>query len=390
MKSLASKLSFFQESVIREMTRKAIENNAINLSQGMPDFSPPKVLIDGIKNAIQQEEHQYSVTYGRPDLREKISEKLLSYNKLNYYPEDEITITCGAGEAIASSIMAVTNPSDEIVIIEPWYENYVPLTRLAEGKPVYVQLNIDDFRLNEETIKESITDKTKAIVINSPHNPTGKVFTEQELRFIADLCKDEDIIAITDEIYEYILFDDSKHISLGSLEGMEERTITVSGFSKTFSITGWRVGYVVAHENLMTGIRKVHDYLTICAPSLLQLAVLESFKLGEEYFSLLKKRYQRNRNFIVDELKKLDFKIVTPSGAYYLFADISSFNMNDIDFADMLVKDKGVAVVPGTSFYNKNNQLENIGQNYVRFCFSQKYETIEEAVKRISNLLNGS
>ncbi|MFW9852882.1 MAG: pyridoxal phosphate-dependent aminotransferase [Candidatus Thorarchaeota archaeon] len=384
MKLLADKLLFFQESVIREMTRKAIENDAINLSQGMPDFSPPKELIEGIKNAIQQEEHQYSVTYGRSDLRTKISEKLLSYNNLEHNPEDEITITCGAGEAIASSLMAITNPGDEIIVIEPWYENYVPLTRLAEGKPVFVQLDLNNFSLNEETVKEKITDKTKAIIINSPHNPTGKVFTKKELTFIADICKDENILAVTDEIYEHILFDNSKHISLGSLEGMEDRTITISGFSKTFSITGWRVGYVATHKKLMTGIRKVHDYLTICAPSLLQLAVLKSFELGEEYFSMLKQRYLQNRNYIVIELQKQGFKLIPPLGAYYLFADITPFCMNDIEFADMLVRDKGVAVVPGTSFYHKEDYSKHIGEKYVRFCFSQKFETIQEAVERIS------
>ncbi|MHA1401497.1 MAG: pyridoxal phosphate-dependent aminotransferase [Candidatus Heimdallarchaeaceae archaeon] len=383
MTYLANHLIHFQESVIREMTRKAIKHQAINLSQGMPDFSPPSTLIEGLKEAIKSDDHQYTVTYGKAELREKISEKLKSYNNIYANPESEITITCGASEAISSSLLAVLNPGEEIIILEPWYENYVPITYLAHAKPVFVSLNQEDFSLNEEGIKAKISDKTKAIIVNSPHNPTGRVFSDADFKLLSDICIDYDLIAVTDEIYEYIIYDNKKHVSLGSIDGMSDRTITVSGFSKTFSITGWRLGYVAAQTKLMQGIRKVHDYLTVCAPSLLQNASLRVFDLNEDYFESLRIRYKENRDFLYEQLTNLDFKIFKPSGAYYMFADISSFGMNDIDFADYLVKDKGVAVVPGSSFYNKEGEKRK-GQKYVRFSYSQKLETLKEAIERIT------
>jgi len=387
MNFISKSLDFFQESVIREMTRKAIENNAINLSQGMPDFSPPLELIKGIKKGIEEEEHQYSVTYGRVDLREKIAKKLQEYNKIVVDPYNEITITCGASEAIASSILAITNPGDEIVILEPWYENYVPITYLAQGKPVFVPLAKDTYNVDEERLKNSITRNTKAIIVNSPHNPTGKVFSSSDFKTISDLCIDHDIIAITDEIYEYIIFDDLKHQSIGSFDSMHDKTITISGFSKTFSVTGWRIGYAAASKDLMGGIRKVHDYLTVCAPSLLQLASLNAFNLDSSYFNNLRNRYQANRDYFYDQLKNLGMKVFKPEGAYYMFANISQFDMDDVEFADFLVKDEGVAVVPGSSFYNNKNNNKNPGSDYVRFSISQKLETLKQAIERIKRKL---
>ncbi len=387
MNFISKSLDFFQESVIREMTRKAIENNAINLSQGMPDFSPPLELIKGIKKGIEEEEHQYSVTYGRVDLREKIAKKLQEYNKIVVDPYNEITITCGASEAIASSILAITNPGDEIVILEPWYENYVPITYLAQGKPVFVPLAKDTYNVDEERLKNSITRNTKAIIVNSPHNPTGKVFSSSDFKTISDLCIDHDIIAITDEIYEYIIFDNLKHQSIGSFDSMHDKTITISGFSKTFSVTGWRIGYVAASKDLMGGIRKVHDYLTVCAPSLLQLASLNAFNLDSSYFNNLKNRYQANRDYFYDQLTNIGMKVFKPEGAYYMFANISKFDMDDVKFADFLVKDEGVAVVPGSSFYHSKNNNKNPGSDYVRFSISQKLETLKQAIERIKRKL---
>jgi aminotransferase len=381
MNYLSKRLDSFQESVIREMTRKAIENNAINLSQGMPDFSPPTELIEGIKEGLEEDEHQYSVTYGRTDLRKQIAEKLKEYNGIITDPYDEITLTCGASEAIASSILAITNPGDEIIIFEPWYENYVPITQLAQSTPKFVPLSEDTFNIDSEALKSSITTKTKAILLNSPHNPTGKVFSSKDLKLISDLCTDHDILVITDEIYEYIIYDGLKHESIGSFDSIHERTITISGFSKTFSITGWRIGYVAATKELMDGIRKVHDYLTVCAPSLLQYAILKAFTLGNSYFTQLIQRYQTNRDFLHNQLSNLGMKAFKPQGAYYIFADISQFGRNDIDFADYLVKDEGVAVVPGSSFYKDENHTGNPGSSYVRFSFSQKLETLKNAVE---------
>lgn len=384
---MSRSLEHFQESVIREMTRKAIENDAINLSQGMPDFSPPLELIEGIKEGLDEEEHQYSVTYGRTDLREKISEKLQDYNKLVVDPYNELTITCGASEAIASSILAITNPGDEILILEPWYENYVPITYLAQGKPVFVSLSKENYSIDEEVLKSNINKKTKAIIINSPHNPTGKVFSPEDFKIISDLCIDHDIFVITDEIYEHIIFDGLKHLSIGSFDSMKERTITISGFSKTFSVTGWRIGYVAANQELMNGIRKVHDYLTVCAPSLLQYAILKAFDLSSIYYNELINRYQKNRDFFHNQLLSLGMKVFNPQGAYYMFADISQFGMNDIEFANYLVKDEGVATVPGSSFYMNNRFGNNPGSNYVRFSFSQKLETLQNAADRIKKRL---
>ncbi len=384
---MSRSLEHFQESVIREMTRKAIENDAINLSQGMPDFSPPLELIEGIKEGLDEEKHQYSVTYGRTDLREKISEKLQDYNKLVVDPYNELTITCGASEAIASSILAITNPGDEILILEPWYENYVPIIYLAHGKPVFVSLSKENYSIDEEVLKNSINKKTKAIILNSPHNPTGKVFSPEDFKIISDLCIDHDIFVITDEIYEHIIFDGLKHLSIGSFDSMKERTITISGFSKTFSVTGWRIGYVAANQELMNGIRKVHDYLTVCAPSLLQYAILKAFDLSSIYYNELINRYQKNRDFFHNQLLSLGMNVFNPQGAYYMFADISQFGMNDIEFANYLVKDEGVATVPGSSFYMKNRFGNNPGSNYVRFSFSQKLETLQNAVDRIKKRL---
>ena len=380
-------LENFQESVIREMTRKAIENDAINLSQGMPDFSPPLELIEAIKDGLNEKEHQYSVTYGRTDLREKISEKLEDYNKLVVDPYDEITITCGASEAIASSILAITNPGDEILILEPWYENYVPITYIAQGKPVFVSLSKEEYSIDEEVLKSNINKNTKAIIINSPHNPTGKVFSAEDFKIISDLCIDHNIFAITDEIYEHIIFDGLKHLSIGSFDSMKERTITISGFSKTFSVTGWRIGYVAANKELMNGIRKIHDYLTVCAPSLLQYAILKAFDINPLYYSELINRYQKNRDFFLNQLLSIGMKVFIPQGAYYMFADISLFGMNDIDFANYLVRDEGVATVPGSSFYMNKGIGNNPGSNYVRFSFSQKLETLQNAVDRIKKRL---
>ncbi len=382
--TLATRLDLFQESVIREMTRKAIEHNAINLSQGMPDYSPPRQLQEGIIGALKANEHQYTITHGRRDLRQAIAKKLSTYNKIEFNPEHEITVTCGASEAIASSILALLDPNDEIIIFEPIYENYVPSTILAHGKVIPCPLSEKDFRLDEEQLKNCITNKTKAIIVNTPHNPTGINFQIKELRFIADLCVENNIIAITDEIYEHIIYDNHKHTSLASLDGMFERTITISGISKSFSATGWRVGYVAATKELSAGIRKCHDYITVCAPSLQQKAALRTFELKEDYFKDLKNTYQANRDFLYKQLQNLDFKPFKPSGAYYMFTDITEFDMSDLEMADFLVKDEGVATVPGSSFYYGKTK-EKIGKNYIRFSFSQKRSTLEEAMERVKN-----
>ncbi len=373
-----NRIKGISESVIREMTRKAEINEAINLSQGYPGYQTPKKILDAAKEALADGHNQYSVTWGIKELREGISEKLAKFNHLEYDPETEVTVTCGTSEALMSSILAHIDPGDEVLLFQPFYENYVPAVYIASGKPVFTSID-SNMKINQEDIKSKVNHNTKAIVLNTPHNPTGKVFSHEELKFIRDLCVDNDTLVITDEIYERIVFD-GEHISLASLDGMREKTIAISGFSKTYSVTGWRVGYAAAPMGLMNEIRKVHDYTTVCAPTPFQKALCKSFEIPERYYRLMLEYYKDARDYLYSSLKDTEFKPFLPHGAYYMMVAIDHFGMNDIDFADHLVKNIGVAVVPGTSFYDYG------GDNLVRFCFSPPREDLEEAVSRLEKL----
>ncbi len=373
-----NRIKSISESVIREMTRKAEMYEAVNLSQGYPGYHTPKRLLAAAINALDNDHNQYSITWGLEELRVGISEKLDKFNRLDYDPEKEVTVTCGTSEALMSSILAHVDPGDEVLLFQPFYENYVPAVCIASGKPVFTGIN-SDMKIDKEEIKTKINRNTKAIVLNTPHNPTGKVFSYDELKFIRDLCVDNDILVITDEIYERIVFN-GKHISLASLEGMREKTITIGGFSKTYSVTGWRVGYAAAPIELMDEIRKVHDYTTVCAPTPFQKALCEAFKVPAQYYKRMLEYYKGARDHLYSSLKSLGFEPFYPHGAYYIMADIDNFGMNDIDFANHLVKDIGVAVVPGTSFYDSG------GDDLVRFCFSQPRDDLEEAVSRMKRL----
>jgi aminotransferase len=374
-----SRADTFTESVIREMTRLALKHNAINLAQGFPDFPCPPELKTAACEAVKDDINQYAITWGAKDLREALAARVKKFNTMTFNPETEITVTCGSTEAMMASMLAIIQPGDEVVVPEPFYENYGPDAQISGAAPRYVPL-ADDLSIDEEKWKAAFSKKTRAIIINTPNNPTGKVFSKQELSFIADLCIEHNAVAITDEIYEHIVYDGHKHISIGSLPGMEDRTITIGSFSKTYSVTGWRVGYALADAALTDRIRKIHDFLTVGAPAPLQRACVAALDLPESYYKELAVEYDRKRQILYKGLKKAGFSCELPEGAYYLYTDISSFGMSDTDFARHLVETAGVAAVPGSSFY------ANGGETKLRFTFSKKDETLIEACRRLETL----
>ncbi|MFL9457737.1 MULTISPECIES: pyridoxal phosphate-dependent aminotransferase [Nostocales] len=380
---ISIKASQFTESVIREMTRIALQHNAVNLAQGFPDFPCPEELKQAACDAITADINQYAITWGDRAFRHALAEKVRWYLGLDIDPERQITVTCGSTEAMAATMLATVNPGDEVIIFEPYYENYGPDAIIANATPRYVSLNPPDWTFDEAELRQAFSDRTKAIIINTPHNPTGKVFSREELTLIAELCQKWDVLAFTDEIYEHILYDGSQHIAIATLPGMEERTITINGLSKTYSVTGWRVGYIIANPELTGAIRKVHDFLTVGSPAPLQRAGVAAMKLPISYYQELANLYQEKRNSIIQILDKVGMPYFIPKGAYYIFADITSFtNKTAMEFATFLIKEIGVAVVPGSSFFSK----PEAGQKYIRFCFSKKPETLAKAGNRLLKL----
>lgn len=371
-----SRADTFTESVIREMTRLALQYGAINLAQGFPDFPCPAQLKNAACTAISDDVNQYAITWGAKDLREALAKRVKHYNGMDYNPETEITVTCGSTEAMMASMLAVIQPGDEVIVPEPFYENYGPDAVISGAIPRYVHLE-DDFSLDEEAWKAAFNRKSRAIILNTPNNPTGKVFTGKELRFIADLCIDHNMVAITDEIYEHIIYNGRKHISIGGLSGMRDRTITIGSFSKTYSVTGWRVGYALAGEEITARLRKIHDFLTVGAPAPLQQACVAALQLPESYYTELAEDYDRKRKILYNGLKNAGFSCQLPDGAYYIFTDIAESGMSDVEFARKLVEKAGVAAVPGSSFYHEG------GETKLRFTFSKKDETLAEACRRL-------
>ena len=374
-----SRADNFSESVIREMTRLSLKYNAINLAQGFPDFPCPAELKVAACEAVNEDYNQYAITWGAQDLREALATRVEQFNGMAFDPQTEITVTCGSTEAMMASMLAIIQPGDEVIVPEPFYENYGPDAQISGAVPRYVQLG-DDFSIDEEAWKSAFTKKTRAIIINTPNNPTGKVFSRQELRFIADLCIDNNVIAITDEIYEHILYDGRKHVSIGALDGMHDRTITIGSFSKTYSVTGWRVGYALAGKEITARLRKIHDFLTVGAPAPLQHACVAALHLPESYYQELAREYDRKRHILFDGLRNAGFSCQLPEGAYYIFTDIAGFGMSDTEFARHLVETAGVAAVPGSSFYHDG------GETKLRFTFSKKDETLVEACRRLETL----
>lgn len=370
----------FTESVIREMTRVARQYGAVNLAQGFPDFPAPMLLKEAACRAIMDDVNQYAVTWGTPRLRAALVEKYRSFYGFPVDGDREITVTCGATEAMAAVLLAVIDPGDEVIVPEPFYENYGPDAILCDARPVHLPLEAPDFRLDPDRLAALVTPRTRAIVLNTPNNPTGRVFDRQELEAVAELCRRHDLLAITDEIYEHILYDGEHHL-LAGFEGMRERTITVSGFSKTFSVTGWRVGTIVAPADLTLAIRKVHDFLTVGAPAPLQEACAAGLEeLGSEYYTDLAEGYRERREVLVAGLREAGFRCAAPQGAYYVLADFSGLSpLDDATFSRLLAREAGVAPVPGSSFFHDPAH----GRTLVRFAFCKRLDTLEEAAHRL-------
>ena len=391
----SKKATQFTESVIREMTRLNDLHGGVNLSQGFPDFSAPAAIKDAACEAIQADINQYAVTWGARPLREAVAREFTRRYGVPVVPDEHVTVCCGSTEAMMSTMMAIIDPGDEVVIFEPFYENYGPDAILSGATPRYVTLYEPDpsarpgspkatWWFDHDQLAAAFNDKTKAIIINSPNNPTGKVFTRDELEAIAALCRKWDAIAIADEIYEHIIYDGHRHIPIATIEGMADRTITLNGLSKTYSVTGWRVGWTISPASLTGAIRKVHDFLTVGAAAPLQEAGALALSLPDVYYARLAAEYQRRRDVLLDILSRHHFTAYKPDGAYYIMTDISAFGFaDDGEFARYLVKDIGVAAVPGSSFY----KTPGTGRTKVRFCFCKKDETLAEADRRMERLV---
>jgi aspartate/methionine/tyrosine aminotransferase len=378
----AKRTATFTESVIREMSRIAAQHEAINLAQGFPDFPMPEPMKEAACAAINGDINQYAVTWGSAALRIAIAEKYRKWYKMDVDKDTEVTVTCGATEAMASVFMALIDPGDEIIILEPFYENYGPDAILAGAAPVFVPLDYPNWTLDLDRLKKAFTKKTKAIVLNTPHNPTGRVFTRAEMTAIAELCQKYDAWVITDEPYEHIRFAGDHHV-MASFPGMRERTITISSLSKTFTCTGWRLGYAIAPAKQTGAIRKVHDFLTVGAPAPLQAAGTIGFAFDADYFNHLASDYKARYAVLAPVLRDVGFQFVEPEGAYFLFCDFSRISKkDDVTFARWLVTEVGVATVPGSSFYNDKKD----GRKYVRFAFCKKFETMKRAAERLAAL----
>jgi aminotransferase len=385
---LSDKVSHFTESVIREMTRQAMLHGALNLAQGFPDFPAPAEIKKAAQEAIAADVNQYAITWGAKSLRGAIAQKMEASHGVFIDPEKQVTVCCGSTEAMISTLLAVCNAGDEVVIFEPYYENYGPDSILSGAKPRFVKLRAPteqdgEWTFDERELRAAFHKNTKAIIVNTPNNPTGKVFTRAELELIRDLCVEFDVLAITDEIYEHILYDGTKHVAIASLEGMPDRTITINGMSKTYSVTGWRVGWTIAPPRITDAIRKVHDFLTVGAPAPLQEAGASALSLPASYYQNLAEGYRRRRDRLVPALKQAGFKCFLPRGAYYVMTDISAFGYeDDLAFCRYLVSEIGVAAVPGSSFYRNPRD----GAHQVRFAFCKRDETLDDAAARLQNV----
>jgi aspartate/methionine/tyrosine aminotransferase len=386
-KSISHKATQFTESVIREMTRLAIQHGAINLSQGFPDFAAPDVLKKAASDAIFADVNQYAITWGAKKFRDAIAEKTKKYLGIDVDPEREITVCCGSTEGMIDVLLAVINPGDEVIVFEPFYENYGPDAIISGATPRYVQLRAPDWAFDEKELEAAFNNRTKAIIVNTPNNPTGKVFSRSELETIARLCMKWDVLAITDEIYEHIIYDGARHISPVTLDGMRERTIVVNGMSKTYSVTGWRVGYIIAPESINGAIRKMHDFMTVGAPAPLQEAGAVALRLPDSYYLDLAAHYTARRDRLLTVLDGAGLEPFVPAGAYYIMCNIAPLRKqrglpNDVEFTRFLVKDIGVAAVPGSSFFRDPAS----GKDLIRFTFCKKETTLAAAAERLGRL----
>ncbi len=375
--------SSFTESVIREMTRLAMEHDAINLAQGFPDFPAPEEIKRAAQEAIETDLNQYPITWGEVELREALSAKYRRTYGIQVDPERNVCVTCGSTEAMISSMLGILDPGDEVILFEPFYENYGPDTILAGAVPRFVALREPDWTFDEGELREAFTPRARGIVINTPNNPTGKVFSREELQTIAELCQRHGVVAFTDEIYEHITYDGAAHVPLATIPGMEDRTVTVSALSKTYAVTGWRVGWAIAPAELTDGIRKVHDFLTVGAPTPLQHAGVVALSLDDAYYRAMARDYADRRELMMDELAECGFEARPPRGAYYVMARFSQLGFDDdVELATHMAAEVGVAVVPGSSFYSH----PELGRHTVRFSFCKRLETLRAAGERMRRL----
>jgi aminotransferase len=386
IRQLSIKAESFTESVIREMTRLNLKVNgperAVNFAQGFPDFSTDPRILEAAEKALRDGFNQYATTWGAPQLRQAVARKQSAAWGREVDPETEVTVSCGATEAMIAAMLAAVDPGDEVIVFEPFYENYGPDCILSGAVPRYVTLRGDDWSFDEGELRRAFNSKTRAIVVNTPHNPTGKVYSQAELELIAQLCVEHDAIAITDEIYEHLVYR-GRHISLATLPGMRERTITISGASKTYSVTGWRIGWLIAPPELSAGIRKVHDFLTVGAAHPLQVAIATALELPPSFYVELLGDYQERRDAIVSGLRECGFEVQAPDGAYYVMAGIEKFGFHDdVEFARHLIEKSAVATVPASSFYHEPSK----GRHQVRFSFPKKIDTIERGLQALRAL----
>ncbi|MGH9325091.1 MAG: pyridoxal phosphate-dependent aminotransferase [Terriglobia bacterium] len=380
---ISHKAQQFTESVIREMTRLAMESGAINLAQGFPDFPAPEEVKDAAIKAIRADINQYSITWGARGFRRAIANRFEKDTGLEIDPERELTVCCGATEAMVSSLLAVIDPGDEVVVFEPYYENYGPDTIICGARPRFVRLKPPEWSFDPDELAAAFNERTRALVLNTPNNPTGKVFTRDELEIIADLCRRWDAYAVSDEIYRYLVYDGACHVSIATLPGMRERSITINSMSKTYSVTGWRVGYAVAAPEVSSGIRKMHDFITVGAPAPLQEAGITAMNMPDAYYASIRQEYLRRRDRFLPVLERAGFRCYKPRGAYYIMTDISGFgSTHDVEFARYLIREIGVAAVPGSSFYSQ----PHLGGQQIRFCYSKTDRTLEEAARRLERL----
>ena len=382
---LSRKAQSFEESVIRGMTRLCNEYDGINLSQGFPGFDPAPELVEAAHQALRDGFHQYAITWGSPRLRQAIAEKVKRFSGIDADPETMITVTCGA------TLLAIIDPGDEVVVFEPFYENYGPDAVISGGKPRFVPLRGADFTWDEKELRAAFSDKTRALIVNTPHNPSGKVFSRAELETLAKLCVEFDCLAITDEIYEHIVYDGREHISIATLPGMAERTITIGGLSKTYSVTGWRLAYAIATPAVADGVRKMHDFLTVGAPAPLQEAGVVALGLPDSYYEKLLASYARKREILIDYLERASLAPICPQGSYFVLCDIrptlerleSQGVRDDVELAHWLVKEHGVAGVPGSSFYSN----PELGRHQIRFHFAAPEKTLHAAGERLLKII---
>ncbi len=380
---VSDRSTLFTESVIREMTRLCHLHEGVNLAQGFPDFPAPQAMKDEAARAIAADVNQYAITWGAKRLRDAVAAKTERFYGLRYDPETEITVCCGSTECMISTLLALVNPGEEVVVFEPFYENYGPDAILCGATPRFVRLREPDWSFDPDELGRAFNSRTKAIILNTPNNPTGKVFSRSELERIAELCVRWDVVAITDEIYEHIVYDGESHIPIAGIPGMRERTVTISGASKTYSVTGWRVGYCLASPPLTAAIRKVHDFLTVGAPAPLQEAAAAAMDFVPAYYERLANDYRARRDFLLKTLENAGFRAFAPRGAYYVMTDISGFGFpDDVAFARYLVAEIGVAAVPGSSFYSDPRR----GSQRLRFHFARRQETLEAAAQRLNRM----